>query len=102
MIYMYLVAHKVELLLKKLIFREVYSFLKKTQNVAQRAEQMENFRESIHINLLKVTVQFERCFRLLEHISVISWRNPINLYITVKLIKFFKSLFNFYLVLSNK
>ena len=29
-------------------------------------------------------------------------RNPINLYITEKLIKFSKSLFNFYLVISNK
>ena len=31
--------------------------------------------------------------------SVISRRNPINLYITEKLIKFSKSLFHFYLVL---
>ena len=52
-------------------------------------------------NIFKVTVQFERCFRLMEHISVISCRNPINLYITEKLIKFSKSLFNFYLVISN-
>ena len=52
--------------------------------------------------ILKVTVQFERCFRLMEHIFVISCRNPINLYITEKLIKFCKSLFNFYLVISNK
>ena len=52
---------------------------------------------------VKVTVQFERCFRLMEHISVILCRNPINLYITVNLIKFSKSLFNFYLViLTNK
>ena len=51
---------------------------------------------------LKVTVQFERCFRLMEHISVISWRNPINLYITEKLIKFSKSLFYFYLLILNK
>ena len=51
---------------------------------------------------LKVTVQFERCFRLMEHISVISCRNPINLYITEKHIKFSKSLFNIYLVISNK
>ena len=51
---------------------------------------------------VKVTVQFERCFRLMEHISVISRRNPINLYITEKLIKFSKSLFYFYLVISNK
>ena len=71
---------------------------------------------------LKVTVQFERCFRLMEHISVSSCHNPniiiyllilrvlhvqmltrspINLYITEKLIKFSKSLFNFYLVISN-
>ena len=55
---------------------------------------MENF-------LVKVTVQFERCFRLMEHISVSSCCNPINLYITEKLIKFSKSLFNFYLVISN-
>ena len=48
---------------------------------------------------LKVTVQFERCFRLMEHISVISWRNSINLSITEKLIKFSKSLFCFYLVI---
>ena len=41
---------------------------------------------------VKVTVQFELCFRLMEHISVISFRNPINLYITEKLIKFSKSL----------
>ena len=51
--------------------------------------------------LLKVTVQFERCFQLMEHISVISCRNPINLCITKKLIKFSKSLFNFYLVISS-
>ena len=38
----------------------------------------------------KVAVQFERCFRLMEHISVISCRNPINLYITEKLIKLSK------------
>ena len=50
---------------------------------------------------LKVTVQFERCFWLMEHISVISCRNPINLYITEKLIKFSKSLFYFYLVVLN-
>ena len=37
----------------------------------------------------------------MEHISVISCRNPINLYITEKLIKFPKSLFNFHLVISN-
>ena len=49
----------------------------------------------------KVTVQFERCFRLMEHISFISRRNPINLFITEKLIKFSKSLFNFCLVISN-
>ena len=35
--------------------------------------------------IFKVTVQFERCFRLMEHISIISRRNPINLYITEKL-----------------
>ena len=52
--------------------------------------------------LLKVTVQFEWCFRLMEHISVISWRNPINLYITKKLLKFSKSLLYFYLEISNK
>ena len=52
--------------------------------------------------VLKVTVQFERCFRLMEHIFAISCRNPINLYITEKLIKFPKSLFNFYLLISNK
>ena len=51
--------------------------------------------------LHKVTVQFQRCFRLMEHISVISRRNPINLYITEKLIKFSKSLSHFYLVISN-
>ena len=51
---------------------------------------------------IKVTVQFERCFRLMEHISVISCRNSINLYITGKLIKFYTSLFNLYLVISNK
>ena len=51
---------------------------------------------------IKVTVQFERCLRLMEHISVISCRNPINLYITEKLIRFSKSLFYFYLVISNK
>ena len=37
--------------------------------------------------LIKVTVQFERCFQLMDHISVISRRNPINLYITEKLNK---------------
>ena len=51
---------------------------------------------------LKFTVQFERCFRSMEHISVISCCNPINLYITEKLIKFSKPLFNFYLVILNK
>ena len=57
-----------------------------------------------HTNMesLKVTVQFERCFRLMEHISVISCCNPINLYITEKLIKFSKSLFYFYLLILNK
>ena len=47
-------------------------------------------------------MQFERCFRLMDHISVILLRNPINLYITEELIKFSKWLFNFYLVISNK
>ena len=51
---------------------------------------------------VKVTVQFELRFWLMEHISVISYCNPINLFITEKLIKFSKSLFNFYLVISNK
>ena len=51
---------------------------------------------------LKVTVQFERCFQLMEHISVISWRNPINLYITEEPIKFSISLCNFYLLCSKK
>ena len=51
------------------------------------------------IAAFKVTVQFERCFRLMENISVISCYNPINLYIIEKLIKFSKSLFNFYLVI---
>ena len=32
------------------------------------------------LKIFKVTVQFERCFRLIEHISVISCPNPINLY----------------------
>ena len=54
------------------------------------------------LECFKVTVQFERCFRLMEHISVISCRNPINLHITEKLIKFSKSLFNLYLIISNK
>ena len=57
---------------------------------------------SNNYNLIKVTVQFERCFRLMEHISVSSCPNPINIYITDKLIKFSKSLFNFYLVISNR
>ena len=48
---------------------------------------------------IKVTVQFERCFRLMEHISVILRRNPINLYITEKPIKFSKWLF--YLLFGN-
>ena len=52
--------------------------------------------------MFKVTVQFERCFRLMEHIFVISQRNPTNLYITEKLIKFSKSLFYFYLVILNE
>ena len=52
-------------------------------------------------HFIKVTVQFERCFRLMEHISVILCRNPRNLYITEKLIKFSKSLFYLYLVISN-
>ena len=55
-----------------------------------------------YVHVVKVTNQFERCFRLMEHISVILCRNPINLYITEKLIKFSKSLFNFYLVILNK
>ena len=38
----------------------------------------------------------------MEHISVISCRNSINLYITEKLIEFSKSPFNLYLVISNK
>ena len=40
-------------------------------------------------SILKVTVQFERYFWLMENITVIYilWRNPINLYITEKLIK---------------
>ena len=46
-----------------------------------------------HIRSVKVTVQFEPCFRSMEHISVISCCNPINLNITEKLIKFSKSLF---------
>ena len=58
-------------------------------------------REKANIRL-KVTVQFERCFRLMEHISVISCRNPINLYITEKLIEFSKSLFYLYLLMLNK
>ena len=49
----------------------------------------------MYLYVVKVTVQFERCFRLMEHISVISCRNPRNLYITEKLIKFSKSLFYF-------
>ena len=52
--------------------------------------------------LLKVTMHVGRCFRLMEHISVISFSNPINLYFTEKLIKFSKSLFYFYLIISNK
>ena len=60
---------------------------------------MQDFEKFI---LIKVTVQFERCFWLMEHISVISRRNPLNLYITEKLIKLSKSLFYFYLVISNK
>ena len=47
-------------------------------------------------------ILFERCFRLMAHISVISWHNPINLYITEKLIKFSTSWFYFNLVISNK
>ena len=38
----------------------------------------------------------------MEHISVISCCNPINLYIIEKLIKLSKSLFNFNLVISNR
>ena len=40
----------------------------------------------------------------MEHTSVISWHNPINLYmyITEKLTKFSKLLFHFYLAISNK
>ena len=51
---------------------------------------------------IKVTVQFERCFRLIEHISVISCRNPINLYITEKLIKFSNRNLIYILLISNK
>ena len=39
---------------------------------------------------------------LMEHISVISCRNSINLFITEKLIKFSKSFFCFYLIIENK
>ena len=41
-------------------------------------------------------------FRLMEHISVISKPNPINLDITEKLINLSKSLFYIYLVISSK
>ena len=54
------------------------------------------------VSKLKVTVQFERCFWLMEHISVISCRNSINQNITEKLIKFSKLLYNCYLVILNK
>ena len=63
---------------------------------------MSNFGVEAQLNVLKVTVQFEQCYRLMEHISVISCRNPINLYITEKLVKFSKSLFYFFFVISNK
>ena len=52
------------------------------------------------ILIFKVTVQFERCFRLMEHISVISLRNLLNLYIIEGPNKLFES-FNFYLEISN-
>ena len=35
---------------------------------------------------IKVTVQFEWCFQLMVHISVISRRDPTNLYITENLL----------------
>ena len=63
---------------------------------------MTKYFKPMTIKAIKVTVQFERCFRLMEHISIITWRNPINLYITEKLIKFSKSLFCFYVLISNK
>ena len=45
---------------------------------------------SCQFSPFKVTVQFEQCFRLMEHICVILCLNPINLYIAEKLIKFSK------------
>ena len=57
---------------------------------------------SCEVEIFNVIVQFERCFRLMGHITVISCCNPINLYITEKLIKFSKSLFKFCVVISNK
>ena len=60
-----------------------------------------NATNNAHFEFIKVIFQFKRCFRLMVHTSVISCRNPINLYITVKLIKFSKSLFNFHLIISN-
>ena len=62
-----------------------------------RGYRVQERKQRKHVDcLVKVTVRFERCFRLTEHISVISCRNPINLYITEKLIKFSESLFNFF------
>ena len=56
---------------------------------------MENFSERVSTLIyLRLPFSLSGVFGYWS-ISVISWRNPINLYITVKLIKFFKSLFNF-------
>ena len=62
------------------------------------------FLTSLRNKFFKVAVQFELCFWLMEHkiISVILLCNPIKLYITEKLIKFFKLQFYFYLVLNFK
>ena len=53
------------------------------------------------LDRLRLLFSLSSVFGLMEYISVISCRNPINLYIPENLIKFSKSLFNFYLVILN-
>ena len=76
------------------IYQQIFQVLPKYAYLQDEVQfsgdyQFHNFRQRDLLRLsLKVTVHFERCFRLMEHISVISCRNPINLYITEKLIQF--------------
>ena len=53
-------------------------WLKQIGLFAGNCGKLESSSTHIRASGLKVTVQFERCFRLMEHISVISSRNTIN------------------------